>query len=188
VHAKSKRWILFYLELRNSKLKFQGAKRCCSNQLANNLKFKTVKCFGITFSTKRSETRHHWLIVTRKNLFGHANNQGNSPLGRIARNRHDWIVIVSSACSLRCAFVARNGRTAFAVHRLNGHDFAVLVRPMMASFRKSLCKFCPKLAYTNPSISLFCRCMPLIIYILHNNICLMCLKVFMFTMFTVFIY
>jgi hypothetical protein len=25
----------------------------------------------------------------RKEPFGHANNQGNSPLGRIARNRHD---------------------------------------------------------------------------------------------------
>jgi hypothetical protein len=54
-------------------------------------------------------------------------------------------------CSLRCAFVARNGRT-LAVHRLNGYDFAVLVRPMMASFKKKLFKFCPKLDKTKPVI------------------------------------
>jgi hypothetical protein len=46
-----------------------------------------------------------------------------------------WIVIVSLVCSLRF-FVARNGRTRLAVHRLNGYDFAVFGRPMMASFKK----------------------------------------------------
>jgi hypothetical protein len=43
---------------------------------------------------------------------------------------------------------------AFAVHRLNGHDFAVFIRPMMASFRKNLCKFCPKLAYIQTVVNI----------------------------------
>jgi hypothetical protein len=55
-----------------------------------------------------------------------------------------------------------------------------LVRPMMASFRKSLCKFCPKLAHIQTrQYHYFVGCAPLIIYILHNNICLMCFKEFL---------
>jgi hypothetical protein len=45
-----------------------------------------------------------------------------------------WIVIVSRlVTSLR---FCRAKWTNPAVHRLNGYDFAVLIRPMMASFKK----------------------------------------------------
>jgi hypothetical protein len=83
--------------------------------------------FGITFSTKRSEIRAITELINRyrKEPFLHANN------GKFATRAHceidmTWIVLFLSACSLRCAFVARNGRTRLAVHRLNGDDFAVL--------------------------------------------------------------
>jgi hypothetical protein len=67
-----------------------------------------------------------------------------------------WIVIVSLGLLTSLRF-CRAKWTRLAFHRLNGYDFAVLVRPMMASFRKNLCKFCPNLARYKPSKSLFCQ-------------------------------
>jgi hypothetical protein len=86
-------------------------------------------------------------------------------IGRIAEIDMTWLLF--SLGLLRCAFVARNGQPA-AVHRLNGYDFAVFGPPMMASFKKKLFKFCPKLDQNKTShyLSLFCRVRAfLIIYI-----------------------
>jgi hypothetical protein len=39
-------------------------------------------------------------------------------------------------CSLLLRFCRAKWTNRLAVHRLNGYDFAVLIRPMMASFKK----------------------------------------------------
>jgi hypothetical protein len=145
------------------------------NQLAN-LKSKIGKCFGITFSTKRSEIRapsRNW-FDTEKNLLD------TQTIGIRHRahcpNRHDLIVLFLLGLLTSLRFFARNGRTCGSS---STYDFVVLVRPMMASFRKICVNFVQNWHYTNPSISLFCRVRFLIIYILHNNICLMCLISFL---------
>jgi hypothetical protein len=56
----------FYLELRNSKLKILRREAMqLINQLANNLKSRIGKCFGIIFSTKRSEIRAITELINR---------------------------------------------------------------------------------------------------------------------------
>jgi hypothetical protein len=69
----------------------------------------------------------------RKN-FGHANNKGNSALGRIARNRHDLDRNCFTWFAHFAALLSREMDEP--ADRLNGYDFAVFIRPMMASFRK----------------------------------------------------
>jgi hypothetical protein len=75
-----------------------------------------------------------------------------------------WIVIVSLVCSLRCAFVARNGRTGLAFHRLNGYDFAVLT-PDDGELQEKICKFCPKLQNKTSHYLYFVGCLSDYIYI-----------------------
>jgi hypothetical protein len=60
-------------------------------------------------------------LINIKEPFGHANNKIRHS-GALPEIDMTWIVMFLG-CSLRCAFVARNGRTCLAVHRLNGYDF-----------------------------------------------------------------
>jgi hypothetical protein len=52
----------------------------------------------------------------------------------VARNRHDLDCFHGLLTSLR--FCRAKWTNPPCVHRLNGYDFAVFVRPMMASFKK----------------------------------------------------
>jgi hypothetical protein len=102
------------------------------NQLANNLEVQDREMFwNHIFDQTVGNPRAITELINRyrKEPFGHANNQEIRHSGALPEIDMTWIVIVSSVCSLRCAFVARNGRTRLAVHRLNGYDFAVFCPP-----------------------------------------------------------
>jgi hypothetical protein len=124
------------------------------------LKSRIGKCFGIIFSTKRSETRAITELINRyrKEPFGHANNKEIRHSGALPEIDMTWIVIVSLGLLTSLRF-CRAKWTRLAVHRLNGYDFAVLIRPMMASFKKK-CKFCPKLAQQTNQYLYFVGCAP----------------------------
>jgi hypothetical protein len=86
----------------------------------------------------------------RKEPFGHANNQGNSP-PRIARNRHDLDRNCHSALLTSLRFCRAKWTNPPCGSSLNGHDFAVFSPPDDGELQeKSLCKFCPKLALYKP--------------------------------------
>jgi hypothetical protein len=144
------------------------------NQLANNWKSRIGKCFGIIFSTKRSEIRElsrNWLIDTEKNPFGHANNKGNSALGRIARNRHD----LDCNCFTRFAhFAALLSREMDEPALRFIGSMAMILLFWSARWWRASEKICVNFVQnwhnTNQSISLFCRVRAFWLYIYYTII------------------
>jgi hypothetical protein len=159
------------------------------NQLANNLKSKTGKCFESHFrpNGRKSAPSRNWLI-DRKEPFWTRKQSGNSP-PRIARNRHD----LDRNCFTRFAhFAALLSREMDEPALRFIGSMAMILLFWSARWWRASGKICVNFVqnwhYTNPSISLFCRACLLIIYILHNNICFMCLLFLCLHVYYVYLY